>query len=371
MKIHNHVYVFENKLPLYVIEKYNISPDTYKCNHPDCKRHSEKIPIIVEVGDRRYRDSIQNVNIWFCRKRKGLFPSFIEENNPSNEFARLLTDPSKNTNWFSKYVSQAYHTKLKKEFSLLASEPEVLMADQDLLITSSPEKFKDKPYTGKIILEDASFMPLDEKSCILEKNGKVYPIGLRMFSSLWPESLEDLVEKTVSELMGGKDPKKCARDLNREIRSLKPEELIMEFVLSKDPDEYSTQNRIETKAKKAAGYAKRRLHGGDGTGYISCIATREHYIPYEWREYAGESRIRLSDDPKTDLERVDKKFYAVDLLGNLVKKLTGASQENLWAGTLQQKIDSQDFLVPEPKPKMKRKSSKKIIRGQSSLNGWL
>jgi|GEM_PF-1711336 len=367
------VEVLENHLPLYVIEKYNISTDTYKCGHLECSKDKEKMKMVVEVGDSRYRDEIQEIEFYFCKKSNGLASQFIKEENPTNDFARIFTDPSHTMNWFSKYVAQAYYKKLKEEFYLLAKNKNVLMADLDYIVTENSEKLREEiPFVGENKSSGVLYRANYGSGYIIKDKDGIHTIGFRPFSSIWPNRMQEIMDELIEELMEEKEEKNCVKNFNSKVRNMKSEEFITTFVLERDPEEYTMQNRVETLIRKCAGYVKQRLHGMKNNDYFASVVTKEQYIPEERKEFVtGNSRVRLMEDPKTDLEKIDREFYAVSLAGSSIKNLTDISQENAWKGVAQNNLELEHVYYPEPKKAKSRNNKKRIIKGQSNLIDWL
>jgi DNA polymerase elongation subunit (family B) len=60
-----------------IFVRYNICPTTICCEHEDCKKNNS-IEIVLRRGGKGDFTEIK-YNVWFCLKKKGIYPAFIEE----------------------------------------------------------------------------------------------------------------------------------------------------------------------------------------------------------------------------------------------------------------------------------------------------
>ncbi|MEM5814344.1 MAG: hypothetical protein QXD77_00830 [Candidatus Aenigmatarchaeota archaeon] len=346
----------------FTVCKYNVSPETDRCGHPEC----EETTTVPKKVKEWLKELTPDGKIYFCRKQDGVFKRYLSECPPAarNITAMLLRKPTTSTHWFNRIVGQAEYELVKHEFNDLMEEPSIKIAELTKAFVTDADGLRKKhpDMVGRTIYENVKVKGIDNSSYMLLMNGTVQVVGAKLTTRLWPgivnRSIRSVMrhvleEDGIAEIMQGTERTKTINSIKEEFRAAEPERFLIETVLRKEPEEYGNVDRFDTMTRKAAGFAFDRLlkagrtdpEFSDEDGKYMRFFLTEEKLPGDDRErqefviskkaVTPPVRVRLLEDPELDLDRVAKQHYFYNLTVPPMERVLGLKE-----GSLRRTVDN-------------------------------
>jgi len=345
-----------NKIEQYVVKKFNISPETERCGHPECEATTT---VNVKIKD-WIKKMTDHGSVYFCRKNDGMFRKFLEQcgdEEVGNYAAGLLRKPSRSTNWFKRFVAAAEYELLKVEYGKFSEDPAVKVCELMRVFTTDVDGLRERypKSIGDVIHEDVKVAGLDSKSYMFLFGGVPQVRGARLMTRLWPSIVNRTIrsamklrmkEDETSDYAGERDA--LIRDAWEYFQGADADRFLIETVIRRHPETYGKRDIIPANTRKAAGFSFDRLWDegridpelrSDNGKYMRFYLTDEdpsglgrtelqEFVLSE-KSVVGDVRVRHIQDPKLSEDAVHRKYYFFNLTVPPIAKVFGMDAETM------------------------------------------